>query len=222
LGFRCKATIAVFLALQPASTLVHTGKAFSQSSSDTQQIEESTPRGKGLFWACTAPATCVRLTATAIEKNKHFARNMAGGIAGSVFYKPQLTFEVLGQQAMTRIPSGPISFFLKLHRGEIDETDAKFVDVDLVLVRARQTQNGRVFVNESYSGITGNPSRRKEDALDVTVTDLPDGEWTKVATSAPLPLGEYGIVFLPKKEQYDPRFMLDFAVDPPPASPKTP
>lgn len=85
---------------------------------------------------------------------------------------------------MTRIPSAPISCFLKLHRGEMDEADAKFIDVDLVLVRARQTQNKRVVVRESYSSVTGDPSSRKEDEVAVTVIDLPDSAWTKVTTSA--------------------------------------
>jgi hypothetical protein len=223
LAFKGRVAIAVLLATQTAFTVAQTElRAFGQSSSDTQQTEESIPKGKGLFWACSAPANCIRLTTTAVEKNKHTARNVAGGIAGSVFYKPQFSFEVSGERAMTRIPSAPISFFLKLHRGEMDEADAKFIDVDLVLVRARQTQNKRVVVRESYSSVTGDPSSRKEDEVAVTVIDLPDGAWTKVTTSAALPPGEYGIVFLPKKEQYDPRFVLDFGVDPAATSVTTP
>jgi hypothetical protein len=64
------------------------------------------------------------------------------------------------------------------------------------------------------NGVTGDASSRKEDEVAVTVTDLPDGAWTKVTTSGALAPGEYGIVFLPKKAQYDPRFVLDFGVDP--------
>jgi len=52
--------------------------------------------------------------------------------------------------------------------------------------------------------LTGDPSSRKEDEVAVTVIDLPDGAWTKVTPGAALPPGEYGIVFLPKKEQYNP------------------
>jgi hypothetical protein len=66
-------------------------RAFGQSSSDTQQTKESIPNGKGLLWACSAPAKCIRLTTTAVEKIRHTARNIAGGIAGSVFYKQQFS-----------------------------------------------------------------------------------------------------------------------------------
>jgi hypothetical protein len=223
LAFRDRVAIAVLLAAQTAFAAAYPELgAFSQSGSDTQQTEENIPTGKGLFWACIAPANCIRLTTTAVEKNKHTARNLAGGIAGSVFYKPQFSFEVSGERAMTRIPSAPISFFLKLHRGEMDEADAQFIDVDLVLVRTRQTQNKRVFVRESYNSVTGDPANRKQDEVAVTVIDLPDGAWTKITTSAALPPGEYGIVFLPKKKQFDPRFVLDFGVDPAATRFKTP
>jgi hypothetical protein len=119
LAFKDRVAIAVLLATQTTFTLTQTKlRAFGQSSSGTQQTEESIPKGKGLFWACSAPANCIRLTTTAVEKNKHTARNVAGGIARSVFYKPQFSFEVSGERAMTRIPSAPITFSEATPRGD--------------------------------------------------------------------------------------------------------
>ena len=56
LAFKDRVAIAVLLATQTAFTVAQTElRAFGQSSSDTQQTEESIPKGKGLFWACSAP-----------------------------------------------------------------------------------------------------------------------------------------------------------------------
>ena len=191
--------------------------AFAQTvaSADENATPTELPTAVGLYWAHLGTATWTRLAPNAVQVNSHIASHLAGEVGGQMFYKPRVSFEVPEAHAKTRLSQAHTEFLLKLHRGELDTIDSKMIDVDIVLVRAHIQKDRRVIVKMNYSGFTGKPSDRNEDLISTNQSEVSGGDWTTVSPAEPLPPGEYALVFLPKKKEWNTRFVLDFGVDAP-------
>jgi hypothetical protein len=201
------------LALISAATSVDFSLAQAATSASNSTEPAEPPSAVGLFWAHTGSTTWTRLAPNSVQVNPHSGSNFAGEVAGSVFYKPRVTFEVQGTRADARLLKGQTEFFLKLHRGELDPIDSKMIDVDIVLVRAHVQGDRRVIVKMNYSGLTGRPSERNQDEILTTQSEVGTGDWTRVSPAEPLNPGEYALVFLPKRKEWNTRIVLDFGID---------
>jgi hypothetical protein len=205
------ASLSLALISTPTSVGVSLAQAVASASNSAEPAEP--PTAVGLFWAHTGPATWTRLVPNSVQLNLHSGSNFAGEVAGSVFYKPRVTFEVQGARANVRLLKGQTEFFLKLHRGELDPIDSKMIDVDIVLVRAHVQRDRRVIVKMNYSGLSGRPSERNQDEILTTQSEVGTGDWTRISPAGQLNPGEYALVFLPKRKEWDTRIVLDFGID---------
>ena len=155
---------------------------------------------------------------TTVEVNNHKGANVAGSLAGSVFYKPKMTIEVAGAHARTVLHDSSPTIFL--HRLEDPDAEPDSPNADttaFAIVHAITDKDRRVFAQIRFTQLTGN-AKRNDGLVDSTVEKLPDG-WIKLTPSTPLEPGEYALTLVPKAQNTFSTVVLDFRVDPaaPPA-----
>lgn len=146
---------------------------------------------------------------TAVEVNNHKGANVAGSLAGSVFYKPKLTVEVPGSHARTVLHDATPSFYVHT----LDDPDGGGGDTTVfAIVQALPDKDRRVFAQVRFTQLTGN-AKRKDGIIDTTTERLPGG-WLKLTPAAPLVPGEYALNPIPKAQNAFSTVVFDFAIDP--------
>ena len=146
---------------------------------------------------------------SAVQINNHKGANLAGSLAGSVFYKPKMTFEVDGVHARTVLHAATPSFYVHtMDDPGGDPTDAPV----FAILHAIPDKDHRVFAKVAFTQLTGN-AKRNDGVVETTTERLPDG-WLKVTPTAPLPPGEYAFSPIAKAQNAFSTVVFDSSIDP--------
>lgn len=145
----------------------------------------------------------MQLHPSEIATNTHAGSNLARGL---VYAGPRATFELSGLNAAVHLNAASCIFYVRLV-GDDPELSRR----RLALVHLKQTADRRV-VSTYSQNVFGGQRARKYDVVDVTKTDVLNGDWLKLSPEAPLTPGEYGIVFMPKDPSFAPDAVYDFDV----------
>lgn len=149
-----------------------------------------------------------------VEMNNHKGANLAGSLAGSVFYKPKITVEVAGAHARTTLHDARPAFYVRVMQdpGGPDDGPA------FAILHAIPDKDRRVFAQIKFTQLTGN-AKRNDGLVDTTTEKLPDG-WVKVTPNEPLTPGEYALAPVLKQQNAFSTVVYDFALNP--AAPNAP
>jgi hypothetical protein len=149
-----------------------------------------------------------------ITVNKHTASNLAGSVAGSVFYKPKLTTELNGLNSRNQLHSNkPVLYFLveddQDSGGQGKSTDTN----DFVIARVEQikAKDKRVIDQLAITQLTGH-AKRREDFVVTEITQMQDG-WLRIEPKAPMPEGEYVLLPIPKMNGTYSTTVWDFGIN---------
>ncbi len=144
-----------------------------------------------------------------VQLNNHKGANIAGSLAGSVFYKAKVTLELNGAHARTVLHAATPSFFLRV----MDDPDSGPDDTPVyAILRVTPDKENRVFAKVQFTALTGN-AKRNDGSVESTTEHLPGG-WLKITPSGPLPNGEYVLTAVPKAQNSYANVVFDFAIDP--------
>ena len=147
---------------------------------------------------------------TNVGLNNHKGANVAGSLAGSVFYKPKMTTEIAGTQARVALHTDKPVFYLHL----MDEDSGG--DTNLLskwaLVRAKVDKDHRVLAQINFTQLTGN-AKRSDAQVDIDIEKLP-GAWIKITPKTPLSPGEYAILPIPQAANTFSTTVFDFTINP--------
>ncbi len=150
---------------------------------------------------------------SSVTVNNHKGANVAGSLAGSVFYKPKMTVEVAGAHARTILHDGAPSFYI--HVGEDPDGGGDSASSEspvFAIVLATPDKDRRIFAQVRFTQLTGN-AKRNDGIVDSTTERLPGG-WLKITPKAPLPSGEYALNPIPKSQNAFSTVVFDFSIDP--------
>jgi hypothetical protein len=147
---------------------------------------------------------------TNVGVNNHKGSNVAGSLAGSVFYKPKMTTEIAGAHAHVALHSEKPVFYV--HLLEDDDSTPEGVLGPWALVRAKVDKDRRVLSQVNFTQLTGN-AKRTDSQVDVDIEKLPEG-WLKITPKMPLALGEYALQPVPKVANTFSVVVFDFTLDP--------
>jgi hypothetical protein len=139
---------------------------------------------------------------TAILSNAHTDSNIARGL---VYSGQHNTVELAGVTSNLTLTTATPTFYI-----HIDPDDPNNQRNMITLVRLKPTKVSRIVFNFSANAFGGS-RKRHVDAIAVTKADV-TGNWLKITPQAPLPPGEYGIVFLPAQAMLFPDRVYDFSV----------
>lgn len=146
---------------------------------------------------------------TSVEVNNHKGANVAGSLAGSVFYKPKMTVEVPGAHARTVLHDSSPAFYIHT----LDDPDGGGNDSTVfAIVQAVPDKDRRIFAQVRFTQLTGN-AKRKDGIIETNTERLPGG-WLKLTPSAPLSPGEYALNPIPKAQNAFSTVVFDFTIDP--------
>jgi hypothetical protein len=148
---------------------------------------------------------------TNVGVNNHKGANVAGSLAGSVFYKPKMTTEIEGAHARVALHSDKPVFYVHLLEND-DDSVSDGVLGPWALVRARIDKDHRVLSQVNFTQLTGN-AKRTASQVDVEIEKLPDG-WLKLTPKEPLAPGEYALQPVPRVANTFSVVVFDFTLDP--------
>jgi hypothetical protein len=180
---------------------------------------------RGTVWVfdSAAPgAAPIELYRTPGDLNHHYARNLAGGLAGSFLYRPSVSLELPGAHSQTRLTQPSPVFYIR-QAGALDgeedlrpgtEPSGDAVE-SLTLVRLKSEKNKRVEASVSTNGFGGGAKRKMTEVM--LIRDNLKNGWLKLTPAEPLQPGEYALVTLPHAAGFLSQFAYDFGVD---AAPK--
>ena len=150
---------------------------------------------------------------SSVQLNNHKGANIAGSLAGSLFYKPKATVEVAGLHARTVLHDGTPAFYVQL----LIDSDSQANSSDsltpsFAIVQAVPDKDRRIFAQIRFTPLTGD-AKRRDGIVDSTIERLEDG-WIKITPTAPLAAGEYAITPIPKTQNAFSTVVYDFTIDP--------
>jgi hypothetical protein len=146
---------------------------------------------------------------TTVELNSHKGANIAGSLAGNVFYKPKMTIEVKGAHARVALHTDKPIFYVQV----LDDPggDSDNPAGNLVINRATINQDRRIFSQTNFTQLTGN-AKRRDLQVDISIEKLADG-WLRIVPKAPLAPGEYALQPVPKAANTYSTVVFDFTID---------
>jgi hypothetical protein len=147
-----------------------------------------------------------------VEVNNHKGANIAGSLAGSVFYKPKMTTELSGLHARTVLHHAPTIYVHQQGDSDPGGESANSNTATWVLVRAALTKDHRVFAKVQFTQLTGN-AKRMDGVVEATTETMPDG-WLKLTSKAALEPGEYAVTPVFKTQNTFSTVVYDFTFDP--------
>ena len=147
---------------------------------------------------------------TNVEVNNHKGANVAGSLAGSVFYKPKFTTEISGVHARVALHSGKPVFYV--HVMDDPGGDSDVPAANWAIVRATINKDRRVLAQVNFTQLTGN-AKRNDSQVDATIERLSDG-WFKIVPKDPLSPGEYALQPVLKAANTFSTMVFDFTIDP--------
>jgi hypothetical protein len=199
---RCLTTIALFGLLSAASLL-------AQSSPEpipgVSIPNGNTPWALDLYYG---KQEIVPIHHTEVELNNHKGANVAGSLAGSVFYKPKATTEIDGAHARVALHSDKLIFFVHV----MDDPGGDPSVPSWAIVRATVKNDRRILAQITFTQLTGNAKRN--DSLVETVVEKLDNGWLKIISKEPLSPGEYALEPVMKVANTFSTAVFDFTVDP--------
>ncbi len=146
-----------------------------------------------------------------VAVNRHTGANVAGSLAGSVFYKPKLTTELDSATSRTQLHSKTPVFYLLTDPDPDNGGDAQNAETMIfAIVRVAVTNEKRIVDNLSYTQFTDN-AKRHADLVEATTTHLADG-WLRIEPQAPMEEGEYCILPIPKTSGTYATSVYDFGI----------
>jgi len=147
---------------------------------------------------------------TNVEVNNHKGANVAGSLAGSVFYKPRFTTEISGAHARIALHSDKPVFYVHVMDDPAgDSSDAP--SANWAIVRAIVNKDHRVLAQVNFTQLTGN-AKRNDSQVDTTIEKLSDG-WFKIVPKDPMSPGEYALQPVPKVANTFSTTVFDFTID---------
>jgi hypothetical protein len=147
---------------------------------------------------------------TTVEVNNHKGANVAGSLAGSVFYKPKMTTEVSGAHARVALHSDKPVFYVHI----MDDPSGDSSDPptpNWAIVRATINKDRRILAQVNFTQLTGN-AKRNDSQVDATIEKLADG-WFKIVPKDPLAPGEYALQPVLKAANTFSTVVFDFTID---------
>lgn len=149
---------------------------------------------------------------TNVAVNNHKGANVAGSLAGSVFFKPKMTTEIDGAHARVALHTDKPAFYVHL----MDDDRGGDISTNLLakwaIVRAKIDKDRRVLAQVNFTQLTGN-AKRSDSQVDVDVEKLSEG-WLKITPKEPLALGEYALQPVPTVANTFSTVVFDFTIDP--------
>ena len=147
---------------------------------------------------------------TNVEVNNHKGANVAGSLAGSVFYKPKFTTEINGAHARVALHSDkPVFYVHVMDDPGGDSSDAPAAN--WAIVRATINKDHRILAQVNFTQLTGN-SKRNDFQVDAMIEKLSDG-WFKIVPKDPMSPGEYALQPIPKAANTFSTTVFDFTID---------
>jgi hypothetical protein len=149
---------------------------------------------------------------TNVGVNNHKGANVAGSLAGSVFYKPKMTTEIEGAHAKVALHAGKPVFYVHVMDDDPSSDLSGNLLAQWAIVRAKVDKDHRILAQINFTQLTGN-AKRNDAQVDVTVEKLTDG-WMKITPKEALALGEYALQPVPKVANTFSTVVFDFTLDP--------
>lgn len=146
---------------------------------------------------------------TSVEVNNHKGANVAGSLAGSVFYKPKMTTEVNGAHARVALHTDKPVFYV--HVMDDPGGDSSASAANWAIVRASIDKDRRILSQVNFTQLTGN-AKRNAFQVDASIEKLDDG-WFKIVPKEPLAPGEYALQPVPKAANTFSTVVFDFTID---------
>jgi hypothetical protein len=146
-----------------------------------------------------------------VTVNKHAGANVAGSLAGSVFYKPKLTTELDGLSSRNQLHFDKPVFYLLFDEDQDPDGQGKSSDrYDFVISRVEAMKDKRVVDQLAYTQLTGN-AKRTDSVVETETTFMSDG-WMRIVPKAPMPEGEYVLLPIPKLKGSFSQTVWDFGI----------
>jgi hypothetical protein len=147
-----------------------------------------------------------------VTVNNHTGANVAGEMAGSLFYKPKMTTELPGAAAAVTLHSRrPVIYF---HVDDQDDSTADHNEnlVGWAIVRAKPDKDKRIVSQIRFTQLTGH-GKRNDNIVDSKEADLPNG-WTTLTPNEDLANGQYALTPVYKVGNSFASTVYAFGVDP--------
>jgi hypothetical protein len=102
-------------------------------------------RFRGRWTVLKGSSSWFQIHHSTVEVNNHKGANIAGSLAGSVFYKPKMTTQLSGLHARTVLHNAPTIYVHQQGESDPGGESADSNTATWVLVRAALTKDHRVF-----------------------------------------------------------------------------
>ncbi len=163
----------------------------------------------------TAPP--IQLYRVPVIVDRHLGKNTAGALAGSFFYRPSMSIEIQGANAVTRLREQKPVFYVRQAASSEGVDDVRPGTTndnllsDLTLVRLKSLKEKRI---EEYisTNAFGTGAKRKLNQVALMRKTL-DGGWITLTPAASLEPGEYVLVPVPRTAAYFNEYAYDFGID---------
>ncbi len=147
-----------------------------------------------------------------VTMNRHTGKNIAGSLAGSLFYHPEMTTELAGEHARAQLHTAmPVLYFHVEDQDSGNDADSgdKYT---FEIVPARVEGDRRIVSAVSFNQLTTH-AKRKSSAAPTTTENLGHG-WYRMTPKAPLTPGEYVLLYQPARAEEFATTVYPFGVDP--------
>ncbi len=136
---------------------------------------------------------------------------MAGSLAGSFFYRPETTTELIGEHAKAQLHTREPVLYLHVDEDEDPEGENSGDEHTYQIVPAKVIKDHRVVTQTSLNQFTDHVAR-EDYYVCASVEKLPHG-WIRVTVQSPLPPGEYVLLAQPVRDDEFATTVYPFAID---------
>ncbi len=148
-----------------------------------------------------------------VTMNRHTGKNIAGELAGSFLYHPEMTTELQGTHARTQLHTSTPVLYFHVEQDMDPEEPGKAGDrFAIQLVPAKLAKDRRVVTTTTFNALTTR-GKHKDDAISTT-TDVLPGDWYRLAPKTPLAAGEYVLLWQPMRGEEFAVTVYPFGIDP--------
>ncbi|WP_263367618.1 hypothetical protein [Edaphobacter bradus] len=149
---------------------------------------------------------------TNVGVNNHKGANVAGSLAGSVFYKPKMTTEIEGAHARVALHTDKPVFYVHVMDDDPGGDSSTNLLANWAIVRAKVDKDRRILAQINFTQLTGN-AKRRDTQVDANGEKFSDG-WLKITPKEPLAVGEYVLQPVPRVANTFSTVVFDFTIDP--------
>lgn len=147
-----------------------------------------------------------------VSVNRHLGANWVGGATESIFYRPKITTEIVGEHARVQLHTTTPVLYMHVDIDPEGNNGGKNALTEKIALLHLKIIKGHRRVSKVTTNAWGFHAKRNDGVVKIKVENLPGG-WIRITPVEPLSPGEYAVSAIPQNQAFFETTVYDFGVN---------